>query len=81
MPSLDFAEGNFAAVQVSPATMLSFSFSKVTFVGNSSPRGMIPLHADMCNFRILMLKCRQYPSIHNNHIISHCTNLQYNHNI
>ena len=29
----------------------------------------------------LKLKFSQYPSIHTNHIISHCTTLQYNHNI
>ena len=28
----------------------------------------------------LKVKCRQYPSIHINYIISHCTTLQYNHN-
>ena len=29
----------------------------------------------------LKLKFRKYPSIHTNYIISHCTSLQYNHNI
>ena len=29
----------------------------------------------------LKLKLRKYPSIHTNYIISHCTILQYNHNI
>ena len=30
---------------------------------------------------ILKLKCMQYPAILTNYIISHCTTLQYNHNI
>ena len=29
---------------------------------------------------LLKVKFRQYPSIHTNYIISHCTTLQYNHN-
>ena len=29
----------------------------------------------------LKLTFRNYPAIHTNYIISHCTNLQYNHNI
>ena len=34
-------------------------------------------------FRPLSLKLtfRKYPAIHTNYIISHCTTLQYNHNI
>ena len=30
---------------------------------------------------VLKLTFRQYPTMHTNYIISHCTTLQYNHNI
>ena len=36
---------------------------------------------DVCECSSLKLKFRQYVVIHTNYIISHCTILQYNHNI
>ena len=43
------------------------------------------LEADYVHFNWLLSKLkltfRKYPAIHTNYIISHCTTLEYNHNI
>ena len=42
---------------------------------------LIPRHRDLSYEEILKLKFRQYPAMHTNRMLYHCTTLQYTHNI